>query len=84
MKTKNMEFVAQAVELNDTVCVIDKDDRVWRLFNQPWWNVAAWLWWVLTPGRKCWLIVALGQGEKVRMRACCIGERYVRMGNKKG
>ena len=64
----------------DGLALITRKDAVWVTFSRPWWDLAAWLWWFLFPGRKKWVKVLLGSGERVRIRAVRVADRFVRLG----
>lgn len=71
-----------AYDVHRTVLIDDKD-RAWVTFCRPWWDLSSWLWWWLTPGRACWLVVDVRRGERVlkaRVRAKRVGRKTVRIG----
>lgn len=77
-----IEIVGNADDEQDRLIFISDSDSVWITFARPWWAVAAWLWWWLTPGSKKWLQVST-DGKKVRLRAVRIARKYVRIGARK-
>lgn len=69
-------FETQHHNANNLI-VIDKKDNVWLTFDGQ--GFMAWLRWLLTPGKKTWLMLTLGSGKKVRVRAVRLSMRYIRL-----
>jgi hypothetical protein len=57
----------------------DASGQVWLTFARPWWDVASWLWWWLVPGPRRWVVLRKASGGKVRIRACRIATKLVRI-----
>jgi hypothetical protein len=63
--------------------LIDSQDRAWVTFCAPWWDLASWVWWWLTPGKASWLVVDVRRGERVikaRVHAKRVGRKTVHLG----
>lgn len=74
----NLELVAQeAYDLHRSVMLVENE--VWLTMSTPWWDLASWVWWWLTPGRTRWLIVR-GESGRARVRAKRIAKRHFRKG----
>jgi hypothetical protein len=59
--------------------LIDKEGRVWLTFSRPWWDIASWFWWFLSPGAKRWIILRR-EGKKTRVRAMKMSDASYRIG----
>ena len=79
-----IEFVGDDGQSMDGVALIDTEDRVWRTFARPWWDIASWFWWWLAPGRKVWVVLRRADASKVRVRAVLLARRHVRIGGRPG
>lgn len=77
---KSVEFVDVDARPVNGLALIDGQGRVWRTFSRPWWDIASWLWWWLTPGDKCWVQVRRADESKVRVRAAMLATNHVRVG----
>ena len=51
------------------LAVVSSRDEVWVTFHEPWWHLASWIWWALSPGKKAWLLIGTADGRRVRVRA---------------
>lgn len=60
--------------------VLIKDGAAWWTFARPWWDLASWLWWALTPGRKQWVMIR-SQGKCVRVRSVRLAPSTLRVGS---
>lgn len=69
----------QAIHV-DGFALVDAKGAVWRTFARPWWDIASWLWWWLSPGEKKWVQVRKDDGQKVRIRAVKLSGRHIRVG----
>jgi hypothetical protein len=75
-----IEFVSSNAKSTNALALIDAQGAVWYTFARPWWDIASWLWWVLTPGRKQWVIVRKDDNRKIRVRAVRLTGTHVRIG----
>ena len=55
-------------------------DEVWLTFGHPWWNLQAWLWYWLTPGKKAWVQVNTRKNGRIRVRAVRLAKSHIRAG----
>lgn len=78
-----IEFVGDDGQTVNGIALIDRDGRVWRTFARPWWDIASWLWWWLSPGEKKWVVVRRVDRTKVRVRAVRLARKHVRVGGLK-
>src|SRR4051812_18989182 len=76
---EQIEIVESQAFAVDGLAIMDKTGAVWRTHSRPWWDVASWLWWFLSPGDKKWVQVRQATG-KVRIRAVCVAKTTVQMG----
>lgn len=56
-------------------------DSVWLSFSRPWWDLRAWLWWLLSPGEKKWMLIRKN-GRIHRIRAVRLTKNLLRIGAK--
>lgn len=74
-----IEFVQSESLGENALALIDKEGAVWYTFSRPWWDLASWLWWFLTPGRKKWVVARKVGNVKVRIRAVKLTKKHVRV-----
>ena len=74
----SVEIVHTASKSVNRLAVVTPLDEVWVTFQQPWWHLASWLWWFLSPGKKAWILVSTADGRRVRVRACRVAKNLVR------
>jgi hypothetical protein len=75
----DFEIVHTEGKQTDGLVFLDPKGGVWLTFLRPWWDLASWLWWVLSPGPKRWLVVTHDK-KKVRVRAVQVAPSHIRMG----
>lgn len=75
-----IEIVAAKAQKSHAMALIDKQGALWFTFSRPWWDLASWVWWLLTPGQKQWVILRKESGRKVRIRAVRLTGTHVRIG----
>jgi hypothetical protein len=52
---------------------------IWVTFYRPWWDVASWLWYWLSPGKKAWTQVRKADNGKVCVRAVRVAKKHIRV-----
>ncbi len=75
-----IEIIETRVYEADRLAIITMNDAVWLTFERPWWDIASWIWWWLSPGKKAWLLLQPPCGRRFRIRAMKVAKSYVRVG----
>lgn len=73
------EVVGLADFTHDGIVVIDQKDAVWMTHSFEWWDLAARIRWLLTPGKRSWIVLNTKTG-KIRVKAVRIARSYMRLG----
>lgn len=74
------EIVGAASYSAHRLAIQEHDGSVWLTFCRPWYDLASWLWWALTPGKRAWLLVRREDGRRQRVRAVRLARNVVKMG----
>jgi hypothetical protein len=74
-----IEFVQSEALGQNALALIDAEGAVWYTFARPWWDIASWLWWFLTPGEKKWVFVRKVGNTKVRIQAVKLTKTHVKV-----
>lgn len=77
----SVEIVERRALREHRTVLLDQHEHVWLTFARPWWDLASWFWFWLSPGTKKWMVVRCASGKKVRIRAIRISRKVVRMGD---
>lgn len=75
----SVEIVGTHAHHANGLVFIAPDRSVWRTFRRPWWDIASWAWWWLSPGPKKWLVVRRDD-VKVRVRAVRLAPDHIMIG----
>lgn len=63
----------------DGLVVIAPDRSAWLTFAKPWWDIASWLWYLLSPNETRWMVIAR-EGKKTRIRALKLASDHFTIG----
>ncbi len=80
MNEKQVELVTRAGFRMHGLAMVARDGSVWLTFARPWWDLAAWFWYWLTPGERKWTLLRRGDGSRVRVRASRVSEQHIMVG----
>lgn len=78
----SVEIIHTAARSSHRLVIQDANGDVWLTFQRPAWDLASWLWWWLLPGKKAWLQVRRGDGQRIRVRAARVGRDLIRIGGR--
>ena len=78
--SRTIEFVGDDGQPVNGIALIEANGQVWRTFARPWWDLASWFWWWLTPGKRKWVQVRRVDDSKVRVRAVLLARKHIRVG----
>lgn len=76
-QVKHIEVEAGTVK---DLALIDGADSIWLVTPLRWWDLATWLWWLVTPSDKRATVTLTNRvGVKFKCKAVRVATRHVRV-----